>query len=388
LKIDDFLFYTLEGDTASPPTTYVGEISGLDPGTGALSFRDIDTGQEFDLQLPADISGPWDAQSQNADYVIQTHDVYTAAGTDPVPQGVAVVTFPDGNHYICQVEAVSPTVDVVFYQQPYHRLSFDVDQIAQSDWDAYPVGGQITSIEAYVLDTGPAQPAAGSFSNGWWSLAQQIPAFPGRTGGPIAPFAVVVHTTDMVPESWDGLVHRWTTEVGDSAGAHFLIGRDATAGVIQLAPITNDAHHAGGPGPGVFVAGAQQWSPNSVSVGIEIHCAGGVRQVNGDWRFVDIDGVAKGNVIPDDDVIPDPQRPGRGWHKVTDYQYEQLGALLDGLETVLDALPDGCVAQSLSQPAPAWAIFPTGRRVGHVSLDYLRRADPWPPTCDWIRARG
>src|SRR5262249_10283362 len=152
---------------------------------------------------------------------------------------------------------------------------------------------------------------------------------------------------------WDGLVHRWTTEVGDGAGAHFLIGRDATAGVIQLAPITNDGHHAGGPGPGIFFAGAQQWSPNAVSVGIEIQCTGGVQQRNGDWRLVDIDGVAKGNAIPDDDVIPDPQRPGRGWHKVTDYQYEQLGALLDGLEAVLDPLPDGCVAQSLSQPAPA-----------------------------------
>jgi hypothetical protein len=399
MKINDFLFYSLEGDTASPPTTYVGEIIGLDPGTGALSFREIDTGQEFYSQLPADVSGPWDAQSQNADYVIKTHDVYTAAGTDPTAQGVAVVTFPDGNHYICQVEAASPTIDVVFYQQPYHRLSFDVDQIMQSDWDTYPVGGQITSIEAYVLDTGPGQPAAGSFPNGWWSLAQQVPAFPGRIGGAISPFAVVVHTTDMVPESWDGLIHRWTTEPDKGEAAHFLIGRDATAGVIQLVPITKNANHAGNNGlkpetmPGKFVAGTQEWYANSVSVGIEIHCAGGVRQVNGDWRLIE-DGVAQGAPIPDDDVIPDPQRPGRGWHKVTDYQYEQLGALLDGLETVLYALPEGCVAQSFSGPAgqpeatPGWGIFPTGRRVGHVSLDTYNRSDPWPPTCDWMRARG
>jgi hypothetical protein len=281
---------------------------------------------------------------------------------------------------------VSPTTDVVFYQQPYHRLSFDVNQITQSDWDTYPIGGQITSIEAYVLDTGPEQPAAGSFSNGWWSLAQQVPAFPGRIGGAITPFAVVVHTTDMTPESWHALIQSWTTQLGPGDAAHFLIGRDAAAGLIQLAPITNNANHAGGPGHGNFVAGTQQWHPNSVSVGIEIHCAGAVRQVNGDWRLVE-DGVAQGNPIPDDDVIPDPQRPGRGWHKVTDYQYEQLGALLDGLETVLDALPAGCIAQSIEQP-PAYGIFPTGRRVGHVSLDAANRGDPWPPTCDWIRARG
>jgi hypothetical protein len=285
MKINDFLFYALEGDTASPPTNYVGEISGLDPGTGALSFRAIDTGQEFDLQLPADISGPWDAQSQNADYVIQTHDVYTAAGTDPVPQGVAVVTFSDGNRFICQVEAVSPTTDVAFYQQPYHRFSFDGDQITQSDWDTYPVGGQITSIEAYVLDTSLGQPAAGSFSDGWWSLAQQVPAFPGRIGGTITPFAVVVHTTDMTPESWDALIQSWTTQLGPGDAAHFLIGRDAAADLIQLAPVTNNANHAGGPGHGNFVAGAQQWHPNSVSVGIEIHCAGAGQQVTvaGTW---------------------------------------------------------------------------------------------------------
>jgi hypothetical protein len=91
-------------------------------------------------------------------------------------------------------------------------------------------------------------------------------------------------------------------------------------------------------------------------------------QVNGSWHLVE-DGVAKGNPIPDDDFIPDPQRPGRGWHKVTDYQYEQLGALLDGLETVLDPLPEGCVAQSLSgpdggqpEPTPDWGTFTTGRR--------------------------
>ncbi len=184
MKINDFLFYTLEGDTASPPTTYVGEIVSLDPGTGALSFRQIDTGQEFDLQLPADVGGPWDAQSQGAGYTINTHDIYTAGGTDPSPQGVAVVTFADGNRFFCDVEAVSPTTDVVFYQEPYHRLSFDGDQITQSDWDTYPIGDQITSIEGYVLDTSLGQPTAGSFSDGWWSLAQQVPAFPGRIGPP------------------------------------------------------------------------------------------------------------------------------------------------------------------------------------------------------------
>jgi len=359
MKVNDFLLYTLEGDAANPPTIYVAEIVSIDPGTGAFSFRQADTGQEFVCQLPADVSGSWQGQDgQGADVTINTHNIYTAGGT----------------------------IDVVFYQQPYHRLSFDNDAITQSDWDAYPVGDQILSIEGYVLDTSLGQPAAGVFNNGWWSLAQQLPAFAGRIGGVIAPFAVVVHTTDMVPETWNVLLHSWTTQLGAGDCAHFIIGRDAAAGMVQLAPITNNANHAGGNGHGSFVAGQQSWHPNTVAVGIEVHCAGSVRQINGDWHLVE-NGAVQGAAIADEDVIADPQRPGRGWHKVTDYQYEQLGALLDGLENVLAALPVGCAAQSIEQP-PAYGIFPTGRRVGHVSLDAAHRGDPWPPTCDWMRARG
>jgi hypothetical protein len=387
MKVNDFLFYAVDGDVVDPPNTYLGEITAVDPGTGAFNFRQVDTGEEFVFQLPADVTGPWEGQDgQGAACTLNTHDIYTAAGTGPTPQGVALVTFADDNHYLCSVDSISPTIDVVFYQQPYYRLSLDIDLITQSDWDAYPVGDQILSIEAYVLDASLTQTVAGRFDDGWWSLARRLPAFPGRIGGSIAPFAVVVHTTDMVPEDWDALLQRWTTQLGDGACAHFIIGRDATAGLVQLGPITNNGNHAGGPGHGSFVAGQQSWHPNTVSVGIELHCAGSVRQIDGEWRLVE-DGAAHGAAIPDEDVIQDPQRPGRGWHTVTDYQYEQLGALLDGLETVLDALPEGCVARSIEQPQ-AYGIFPTGRRVGHVSLHAERRGDPWPPTCDWMRARG
>jgi N-acetyl-anhydromuramyl-L-alanine amidase AmpD len=189
----------------------------------------------------------------------------------------------------------------------------------------------------------------------------------------------------MVPETWDDLLSSWTRQVGPGDCAHFVIGRESTDGVVQLVPITHNANHAGGPGHGSFVAGAQSWHPNSVSVGIEVHCAGAVRKVDGDWRLVE-DGRPQGAAISDDDVEPDPQRPGRGWHKVTGYQYQQLASLLDALETVLGALPQGCVAQSVEQP-PAYASFTTGRTVGHVSLHAAQRGDPWPPTCDWMRSR-
>jgi|JI10StandDraft_1071094.scaffolds.fasta_scaffold00795_31 N-acetyl-anhydromuramyl-L-alanine amidase AmpD len=226
--------------------------------------------------------------------------------------------------------------------------------------------------------------AAPSFVDGCWSAATQRAAFAGRIGGEINPFAVVVHTTDMTPETFDGLLHRWTTEKGDGTCAHFLIGRDATAGVVQLAPITRNANHAGGPGHGNFVAGDQTWHPNLVSVGIELHCAGGVHLVDGRWRLIE-DGRPTGLPIPEADVIRDPQRPGRAWHKVTEYQYNQLQQLLADLELVLAPLPDGCVARSVDEPA-RYARFATGRVVAHASLDWHDRADPWPPTCDWLRA--
>ena len=391
MKTGDFLLYTFEGDTANPPNTYVAAILTVDPGNAFFTCRQVDSGQQFTFQFSYNTSGPWQGQDeQGGDHSIDTHDIYTAAGTDPAPQEAALVTFADNNHYLCAVESVSPGIDVVFYQPPYPKLSFADNAITESNWDAYPTGAQILSIERYVLANDLVQPvtnaAAGVFNSGWWSLAQQLPAFAGRIGGVIAPFAVVVHTTDMVPESWADLLHSWTTQVGAGDCAHFIIGRDAASGIVQLAPITNNANHAGGDGHGSFVAGQQVWHPNLVSVGIEVHCAGILHQINGAWRLVE-DGAAEGAAIPDADVIQDPARPGVGYHTVTEYQYQQLGALLDGLETVLGALPEGCVAQSI-EPPPAYGIFATGRRVGHVSLHAAQRGDPWPATCDWMRARG
>ena len=387
MKVNDFLLYTFADDAASPANTFVAEITSIDPVAAFFSCRQVDTGQQFTFQFSDNTSGPWQGQDdQGVECTIDTHDIYTAAGTDPSSQGTALVTFADNNRYLCEVENVSTEIDVIFYHQP-HRLSFDNDAITKSDWDTYPVGDQILSIEEYVLDNDLAQAVtAGVFTNGWWSLARRLDAFPARISEVIAPFATVVHTTDMVPESLNGLLHRWTTSAGSGDCAHFILGRDAADGLVQLAPITNNANHAGGPGHGLFAAGAQSWHPNPVSVGIEVHCAGSVRRLNGDWRLVE-NGVPQGAAIPDEDVIPDPIRPGRGWHKVTDYQYEQLGALLDGLENVLAALPAGCVARSQEAP-PVYGVFATGRTVGHVSLHAAQRGDPWPATCDWMRSRA
>jgi N-acetyl-anhydromuramyl-L-alanine amidase AmpD len=226
------------------------------------------------------------------------------------------------------------------------------------------------------------------WSSGWWSGAKRTDAHPGRMGGTVAPWAVVVHSTDMPREDWKALVTAWQSKPGDGACAHFLIGRDESQGVLQLVPVTRNGNHAGGPGHGVFdCLGTKGIHPNLVTVGIELHCAGGVRQLGGVWRFVE-DGTAHGAPIPDAEVIPDPQRPGRGWHIVSDYQKAQLSQLLADLELTLARLPVGAVTRAFGETPDTFTVMPTARVVTHAQLDPEHRADPWHPTCDWLAARA
>jgi hypothetical protein len=239
---------------------------------------------------------------------------------------------------------------------------------------------------AAVSDDRPAQ--GPRWVEGWWSLAHRRPAHPGRVGGPIKPFGAVIHTTDMLPDEWDALVASWTGKVADGACANFLIGRTPEHGVLQLIPITRNGNHAGGPWHGVYRApGLPDMHPNSVAVGIEVHCAGGVRLINGQWRLVE-DGIPRGAALPPEDVTLDPQRPGRGWHHATDYQRERLGALLDDLEPCLAPVPPGTVKVAFGETPPAYAVIPGARWATHAELDPRRRADPWPELSGWLRARA
>lgn len=228
-------------------------------------------------------------------------------------------------------------------------------------------------------------PPAPRWADGWWAGAKRTPAHAARSGGPIRPFATVVHTTDMLPDEWDALVASWTSKPGDGACAHFLIGRDADHGVLQLVPIAHNGNHAGGPGHGVFrVPGRGDVHPNLAAVGIEVHCAGGVRRVNGAWRLVE-GGVAHGTPLPDSEVTPDPQRPGRGWHQVTEWQRQQLGTLLAELEAVLAPVPAGAIKVAFGEAPPAYAVLPSTRIATHAELDPMHRADPWPELAGWLR---
>jgi hypothetical protein len=237
-------------------------------------------------------------------------------------------------------------------------------------------------------DPPPAAATADSprFVDGWWVDAIRKPAHPGRMGGAIRSIATGLHTTDMPPEDFSALVIAWTTKPGDGACANFLFGRTEADGIVQLVPITHNSNHMGGPGHGVFVINGQQVHPNTIANGIELHCAGGVRQVGGAWRFVE-DGKAHGAPLPDSDVIPDPQRPGRGWHIVTEYQYKMLDLLLRDLDAVQAPLPAGTTIRAFGEVAPPIAHGKSPRVVTHWEMDPVHRGDPWSPTCAWLRGR-
>lgn len=229
--------------------------------------------------------------------------------------------------------------------------------------------------------------------NGWWQGAVRMPAHPGRVGGPIAAFLIGVHTTDMLSgtrsgqgDEWVPLVRAWTERPGDGACANFLFGRDEAHGVLQFVSILRNANHMGGPGHGVIdTARATGLHPNNCAIGIEFHCAGGVRRIGGAWRLVE-GGVAHGAPVPDEEVTPDPARPGRGWHNLTDYQRARFADLLRDLEPVLGPLPAGVRARATGaeQPDPI-AVMPAGRLVTHWQLDPVHRGDPWRPACEWLR---
>ena len=221
--------------------------------------------------------------------------------------------------------------------------------------------------------------------DGWYRGAIRKPAHPVRVGGAIHAVMLGVHTTDMVPEDWPALVHGWQGRAGDGSCCHFGIGRTEQDGLLQFVPITRNANHMGGPLHGVIdTAAATGLHPNTLVVGVELHCAGGLHLVRGQWRFVE-GGAAHGAPIPASDVIPDPDRPGRGWHVVTDYQRATLRELRAALESQLEPLPAGARARSRGERPPAFAVMPAGSRlVTHVELDPTNRADPWRPTCEWL----
>jgi Putative peptidoglycan binding domain len=244
-----------------------------------------------------------------------------------------------------------------------------------------------------------AKPGDKKFNDeGWYFGAKRWDVHPRRLGGAIKPAGVVDHTMDMAPGTMAALLRAWAKSPTTGAGAHFVLGRrPATAdelvsleapgaGLVQIAPVYCNGNHAGGtPGHGwLQYPDGRKVHPNLKYIGIEIDCAGALQKNGGNYIHT-----SSGKIIPREDVFIDDK--GRAWHKITDYQFEQIAKLHDALEAeVLEAFPAGTKIVpngSYSLNGVTWAVTPGVRFVGHVTLDPIRKRDPGYQFMAWLKNR-
>ncbi len=277
---------------------------------------------------------------------------------------------------------------------------------------AGPIGASLSWLIALARPPSPppANTAGGDdhladasplWDGGRYLAATWSPIHPGRVGRAIKPWLVVVHTTDMHPSTFGALLRRWRATADRGAGAHFLLGRSSADGLHQLVSCDRNGNHAGGATHGWLRVRGAEVHPNTVSIGIEVHCAGNVIRRGGRWWCWQRDAVSRelvpiGEPLPEADVEPDPAHPGRGWHRPSAYQLAELQRLLLAL--------GHCPVMVAPPPPASWGIIPNGPQylpawapqvmvgtlpvVGHCTLDPADKTDPGPVISRWLGGLG
>jgi hypothetical protein len=212
----------------------------------------------------------------------------------------------------------------------------------------------------------------------WYPDARVVEVNPARVGGLCTPKAIVVHTTDTMPGGFNAIVKSWSTTVGARNAAHYLIGRNAKDGIVQFVSHRRNSNHAGGNTHGNWYINGKLFHPNSISIGIEIDAGGKLyKNIIGNWIHADTR-----KIVDPVDVYVD--KWGNGWHRVTQYQLDELIKLINwlsinviiGLLTKDTILPNGSYTGNRVSP---WAESNKYNfLVGHVTLDPTNKTDPGP----------
>lgn len=170
MNVNDLLLCTFEGDSQTPKTNFVARILDVDISNNRFECEFVISQQRMSFQM--DLSGVWPGVDvlDGTNYAIDTHYIYTPNQSSPVAEQVAVITFADDAQYLCYVESITENTNVQFYHSPFSKMSVSFDnQIAFSDWDQYPAGYNIVSIEGGFLNNEIAtpEPAIPDATAGW-----------------------------------------------------------------------------------------------------------------------------------------------------------------------------------------------------------------------------
>ena len=151
MTTDDFLLCTFQGDTQDPPTNFVAVITAINTDTSSFDCKMIGSGDQYTFKYIVD---PWTGKdAAGSDYDLASHFIYTGGKTDPAPDNLAIVTFADNKRFLCYVKSVDPSIDVQFYHSPAPEISIENNSVTNSNWNDYPAGSGVSSIEGCVENT-------------------------------------------------------------------------------------------------------------------------------------------------------------------------------------------------------------------------------------------